>query len=127
MKLEDMRNTLDEIYHYQGYGTHPSKCGLKILEKEGNIYVLFTELDDNPGTSVTNSIEMLATQIYNELFKDNNPKDITWMEHYPAYGTYPASLDVVKMDWDGERYISPSWRRIEPFTPIKKTTYRKDD
>jgi len=41
-----------------------SYCDLSIYKKEDFTYVIFTELKDNPGTSITNFIEFLATEIY---------------------------------------------------------------
>ena len=54
----------DEIFDFKGQWDIPSKCGLKIIEKEGKKYVIVTELyQDNPGTSVTYAGKSLATQI----------------------------------------------------------------
>jgi hypothetical protein len=54
----------DEIFNFNGQWDIPSKCGLKIIEKEGKIYVVVTELyQDNPGTSVTAAGKLLALQI----------------------------------------------------------------
>jgi len=54
----------DEIFDFKGQWDIPSKCGLKIIEKEGKKYVIVTELyQDNPGTSVTYAGKSLANQI----------------------------------------------------------------
>ena len=54
----------NEIFDFKGQWDIPSKCGLKIIEKEGKKYVIVTELyQDNPGTSVTYAGKSLAIQI----------------------------------------------------------------
>ena len=54
----------DEIFSFKGQWDVPSKCGLKIIERERKKYVIVTELyQDNPGTSVTYSGKSLAMQI----------------------------------------------------------------
>jgi len=54
----------DEIFDFKGQWDIPSKCGLKIIEKEGKKWVIVVELyQDNPGTSVTYAGKLLAEQI----------------------------------------------------------------
>jgi len=54
----------DEIFDFKGQWDIPSKCGLKIIEKEGKKYVIVTELyQKNPGTSITYAGKSLKQQI----------------------------------------------------------------
>ena len=54
----------DEIFDFSGQWDIPSRCGLKIIEKERKKYVIVTELyQDNPGTSITYAGKSLAKQI----------------------------------------------------------------
>ncbi|MDR1762279.1 MAG: hypothetical protein LBR55_07500 [Bacteroidales bacterium] len=54
----------NEIFDFKGQWEMPSKCGLKIIEKQGKTFVIVTELyQDNPGTSVTAAGKSLAMQI----------------------------------------------------------------
>lgn len=54
----------DEIFEFKGQWDVLSKCGLKVLDKDGKIVVVVTELyQDNPGTSVTYAGYSLAKQI----------------------------------------------------------------
>ena len=54
----------DEIFPFAGQWDMPSACGLKIIRKEDQIYVIVTELyQENPGTSVTYAGKSLAQQI----------------------------------------------------------------
>jgi hypothetical protein len=62
MKVSETYYT--EIFDFKGQWDIPSKCGLKIIEKEGKTYVIVTELyQDNPGTSVTYAGKSLVAQI----------------------------------------------------------------
>jgi hypothetical protein len=72
----------DEIFDFKGQWDIPSKCGLKIIEKEGNIYVLVTELyQENPGTSVTYAGKSLKMQICEK--KGLALSDIIYLECTP--------------------------------------------
>jgi len=54
----------NEIFDFRGQWDIPSKCGLKIIKKEGKTYVIVTELyQENTGTSVTSAGKLLAKQI----------------------------------------------------------------
>jgi hypothetical protein len=54
----------DEIFNFCGQWDMPSNCGLKIVTKNNNTYIIVTELyQDNPGTSVTYAGYSLAKQI----------------------------------------------------------------
>jgi len=62
MKVSD--KYYDEIFEFAGQWELPSRCGLKIIEKEREKIVIVTELyQDNPGTSVTYAGYTLAKQI----------------------------------------------------------------
>jgi hypothetical protein len=62
MKVSD--KYYDEVFDFAGQWELPSKCGLKIIEKEDKKIVIVTELyQDNPGTSVTGAGYLLAKQI----------------------------------------------------------------
>jgi len=102
-----------EILHYKDLHGFESKCGLTIYTyKDKTATVIFTELKDNPGTSVTNFIEHLATMVYNSRLKDCNPNSITWVEHHPKRGSFEETYDRVYLEWDGERFGNPRWERI---------------
>ena len=60
-------------------------CGLEILKAtEARTAVIATELADNPGMSITNACEYLASRVCAEFSID--PTELVWIEHY----TYPA-------------------------------------
>jgi len=54
----------DEIFEFKGQWDVLSKCGLKVINKNGKVIIIVTELyQDNPGTSVTYAGYSLAKQI----------------------------------------------------------------
>ena len=72
----------NEIFDFKGQWDIPSKCGLKIVEKEGKKYMIVTELyQDNPGTSVTYAGKSLALQICEA--KDLPLSEIVYLECTP--------------------------------------------
>ncbi|MDR2810410.1 MAG: hypothetical protein LBB84_07630 [Tannerellaceae bacterium] len=75
-------NYYDEVFPFGGAWEMPSKCGLKIIRKEGKCYVIVTELyRDNPGTSVTYAGRSLARQICEA--KGLCPESIIYIECNP--------------------------------------------
>ncbi|MDR1337131.1 MAG: hypothetical protein LBK22_09915 [Tannerella sp.] len=57
-------NYYDEIFEFNGQWDITSRCGLKLLDKDGQQTVIVTELyQDNPGTSVTCAGYLLACRI----------------------------------------------------------------
>lgn len=108
------------IYHYEGWNKRPAKCGLEYIRQKDSVMVVLTELNDNPGTSVTNMVEHLATMIFNEHLKDDyTPEQVQWVEHYPDRGGTPEhpmfaeSWDMVTMKWDGEKFSKPEWKHLK--------------
>jgi len=72
----------DEIFDFKGQWDIPSKCGLRIIEREGKKYVIVTELyQENPGTSVTYAGKSLKQQICEK--KDLPLSDIIYLECTP--------------------------------------------
>lgn len=70
------------MMEYPSY-SEVSRCGLIILDI-GNLasVVVASELSDNPGASITNSYEMLATAVSRALLRDREFEAIFWVEHY---------------------------------------------
>lgn len=78
--------------------------------------VILTELPTNPGISVTNAVERLATRIYREWFQPTgvNPKAIRWIDHYGRTPRFPEMWHEVTFDFalDAHEYGVPRWRRM---------------
>ena len=70
-------------FHFDYAGLHgrPARCGLELIElPDRRTVVITTELSDNPGVSVTNFAEELATLVCNMFCID--PMTLVWIEHY---------------------------------------------
>ena len=86
----------------------------------GRSVVILTEPNDNPGTSVTNGIEMIVQQVVQEY--NLNPYNLTIIEHYPPrqgrgiFGN--ETFDVVTFEDIGVGAMPrrPIWRRVSPAT-----------
>jgi len=102
-----------KVIHYRGFHGFKSKCGLEIKKTADGVTVVFTELPDNPGTSVTNFIEHLATLVYTHVLKDCPLESIRWVEHYPATSFREETYDEVTLDWNGQRFVNPRWKRLK--------------
>jgi hypothetical protein len=97
----------DEIFNFKGQWDVPSKCGLKIIDKAGKIFVIVTELyQDNPGTSVTYAGRSLANHICEA--KGLNLPDITYLECNPDTNS--------KLSFYDEEYFEVIFNDIAPAT-----------
>jgi hypothetical protein len=87
----------DRLFRYKGYHGCKSYCNLRIFlpKHPAPLYIVFTELESNPGTSVTNRIEHLATCVWRKIPQWNASKRMVhmpidklpiWIEHYPNRG-----------------------------------------
>jgi hypothetical protein len=98
-------------YDYQGFWSD-SFCDIEVHRRTDGKYVFVaTELRDNPGTSVTNFAEHLATAMckHHRL----KPEDMIWIEHYPEpRDRRKESFDLVRFAVEGDSFRSPVWTRI---------------
>ena len=106
-------------FHFTGYHGCRSCCALEVLRlSDGRTVVIATELADNPGTSVTNAFEIVATEACRRFAID--PARLAWVEHYGYASAFeagnPRPYDLVEFELMplGSRYLvgSPSWRRM---------------
>jgi hypothetical protein len=92
-------------------------CGVDIYEVFDRLTVMLTELNGNPGISITNCFQELATDIAAGLMDIgavDDPRAIKWIEHYegapsPAAPWNGETWDEVSMHWDGKKFRAPSW------------------
>jgi len=97
-------------------------CRLDILPQiDGKTIVLLTEVAHNNASSITNAIEEIARQIYEEFLWKTNTEDIIWVEHYDGGSyhnmpDYTETFDEVTLLWDKRtrRFYSPQWKRCTP-------------
>lgn len=109
------RTWIDREYEFEGQWDVPSKCGLRVGEKNGIHVFVVTELfTENPGTSVTNFCAQLATILRNEF--DVPPDRFVFIEHCPDRGSrlefQQETFHRVELRWDGTRFNDPAWKPI---------------
>jgi hypothetical protein len=126
------RTPADPVYEgawfYEGYHRCKSVCYLRLYQPRGDhdehflpAVAIFTEVESNEGTSVTNRIEVLAGSAWEFLLKPEEAPLV--IEHYPNHGyhnphadrwQFPESFDLVEFDRgrDGS-FQKPRWKRIQ--------------
>ncbi len=102
-------------YDYKGFWNCDSCCDIEAHRRSDGKYVFVaTELPDNPGTSVTNFAEHLATAMLSR--HGLKPEDVIWIEHYPeATNRRKEDFDLVRfLGMEGDSFRTPVWTRITP-------------
>lgn len=110
---------IDQIYHYQPqWSATQAHCQLQIWQASETHLVMFTELPDNPGISVTNYSENLATLIRRAYGLDVD--NTIWLEHYPPpklrNRISAKEYDLITYRWDLRTLTAsdPNWQRLNP-------------
>jgi hypothetical protein len=105
------------MYCYGGPQSHSSYCWLRVYTAPDQAVVIATEVADNPGISITNAVESLATQVAQRFAI---PFDtLTWIEHYPerivngGRLTIPESFDQVTFMQGPTGFDRPEWRHLQ--------------
>ena len=98
-------------YNYKGFWSD-SYCDIEVHQRSDGKYVFVaTELPDNPGTSITNYAEQLATAMRTQYAL--KPGDVIWIEQYPGVkDRRKGSFDLVRFAVEGDSFRSPVWTRI---------------
>jgi len=47
------------------------------------------------------------------VLKDCPLESIRWVEHYPATSFREETYDEVTLDWNGQRFVNPRWKRLK--------------
>ncbi len=77
-----MELTRELLLPYQGLNGFDGVCHVRVYEQPGQLPVVIVgALDDNPGTSITNAIEMVAAAVQRNEFADG--REFRLIEHYP--------------------------------------------
>lgn len=98
-------------YAYPSYWNLQAVCRLRIWQRGRATVAMMTELPENPGTSVTNQAEVLATQVCREF--ELWPSLTRWIEHYPPGDSFGESFDEVTFTLDPHAGLTrPRWRRL---------------
>ncbi len=103
-------------WRFIGFGRNTALCRLQLLKKDDVALVMFTELADNPGTSITNATEGLATSV--AMAFNLAPRKCLFIEHYPADRVVGRDEDysIVSYDWIGESEpaaVNATWEHLD--------------
>ncbi len=146
-----MKPKTDVIFQWVGFGDGHfrgwnSWCRVRIW-KSGQIIVLMSDLDEDTGTSITNSVENVMSLI-RQTYELIEP--ITWIEHYPRHNAillaqrsanaqlkqqvgeeranrkikrdfmYQEGFSTVICEWNGKHYCEPKWQHFKPDNSLLK-------
>ena len=105
----------DGRFEYETGGAFPrSVCRLRMYEGGACLILVASELADNPGASITNTAELLATALVQRWGID--PERAVLIEHYdPAsYRGLPRepTFDLLTFRWFGGCAAAPRWARL---------------
>ena len=101
------------IMPYQQFGQR-GMCHLRILQQEKESIVIATETAVNPGKSVTNAAEDIATQAVQQFQLD--PTTTRFIEHYTKE-SYEGSEEghfEVTFTWQEQEATNPQWKPLQP-------------
>jgi hypothetical protein len=105
----------DVQHQYHGMMAVRSVCRIRVSQLESDMTVVIaTDLPDNPGTSITNWAEFLATEMRWRFVAPGGA--LAWIEHDPERPgrTGEEPFARVLFRWDGTRYDTPDWRPVIP-------------
>lgn len=78
-----MQLTHQDLLRYQGLHGTEGLCHVRVYEQGGRLPVVIVgALDDGPGTSTTNAIEMVAAAVQGACFADG--REFELIEHHPS-------------------------------------------
>lgn len=116
------RDLHGSLFPYAGFRNAPSRCYLHWIAKpqhvpdgpaksDDSVIVIASELENNPGMSVTNRAEQLANQVCREL--EIAPERLIWLEHYPGGDKAPQyqqeRFRLVAFHLADGRLSAPRW------------------
>lgn len=102
------------ILVYRGFARAPGWCHVVHgVDEQGAKAVLVGELDDNPGTSVTNAIEEVAESVKREMLGGDG--DFAVFEYAPK-GMPGLRPTFYRVSWEGQpgHFSMPEWNVVEP-------------
>jgi hypothetical protein len=75
--------THEQLLPFQGLHDIDGLCHVRVYEQNGRLPVVIAgELDDHPGTKISNGIEMVAHAVKQEFFPDG--REFLLVEHHPG-------------------------------------------
>ncbi|QFS51296.1 hypothetical protein [Nostoc sphaeroides] len=132
INLDSPSLVLDSIFTWKGAGrelqqSNPnywdSKCRLRIYRAFSiPTIIICSDLDEeSTGTSITNSVENVATLIWKKYgtaqeFLSRN-MSFVFIEHYPYHNRKdkkPENFSLVQFNWNGQQFSQPRWSPLTP-------------
>ena len=114
---ETIYNDTFEYQPHRNIRRTPSVCHLQVARRGDDSLIIATELADNPGMSITNSSERLASLVVQQF--GLNPAHMTFIEHYNEESYYGQSLrrdpdhySEVSYTWEGNEAKHPQWKPL---------------
>lgn len=105
---------IDQIYRYRSLAAQrQGYCRLRIYNRRGKHLVVLTEVDNNPGQSITAASDVIATGLVKRY--QLNPATTRWIEHWPADTNdkqSEPSYASVKYTWQAGVASSPHWQDL---------------
>ena len=110
-----MQKIYDDVYSYSGYNGCLSRCQLQVWQAEDKLQavVVVTELNSNPGTSITNAVEGLALEVYTQ-FGLSMPGTEWYEEYEHTPGKYDRAFFDLQMQPERSPNLNPKWRPTLP-------------
>jgi hypothetical protein len=114
--MEVQSKHFDEIFDFKGKWDVPSKCGLKILDRNGKSVVIATEIyQHNPGSSVTYAGGLLLEQICSA--KGLDPDNVIYIECNPdtksRLSFYAEEYYLVKFNRENGKFVNPAYTQLK--------------
>jgi len=104
-----------QILVYRGFARDPGWCHVIVGrdERTGDTAVLVGELDDNPGTTITNALEEVAEAIKRYVL--NGDSDFELYQYSPQ-GLPDLKPTFYRIEWKGQpgRFSMPVWNVVDP-------------
>jgi hypothetical protein len=120
----DMVNPQDQAIISSQQVSERSLCHLRVLQWEKETIVIATELAVNPGKSVTNAAEEIATQVIHQFQLD--PLRTRFIERYTKdsyeVSDFEGTFDEVTFTWRENRASNPRWRPLKNQEIIELTS-----
>lgn len=99
------------------YNSAEGLCGVSVFQAAQDMaIVVLTEFQQNPGMSVTNAVDVIATKVRKAFVNAVRPENIIWVERNESgsrvSGMLGETFDLVTLSWTGNEYAAPHWRPL---------------
>ncbi|MBA3533876.1 MAG: hypothetical protein H0T73_18310 [Ardenticatenales bacterium] len=101
------------IFPYYNQQHQRGCCWLRLYKRPEGMTVILSEVLGNPGPTVTEAIQRLATTLIDRFAL--NPHALTLLEHYPpdTLGLPRGEYNCVALLWLSRRFVQPRWQPLD--------------